>query len=242
MYTRLIFILTLTLCIVSTSCQHELEVQPEISATDETGYVRGAIQEEGDQGFTDFEITIGRKGMDGLFDAPFWQGNVSQGELGPTLIVGAYNAFYTISSEPFFGLQFWSASLPANREWNSEELDAFFSPGTTFEFGQGAGKVDLMLSLPIGNPTDINASRSSFLAEAEGSLSITKIEDFDYPVYSRTSERRYGKLVHCTFSGKIGKYDSLADQADGDPSFFQTDEEVEILNGEAVFYVNYDER
>jgi len=242
MRTYLIIFKTALLISLCYSCQTESDIEPNLLINNQTGFVKGEIREPEQSSFTPFEIKIGRYENEDGYDAQFWQSDVSQGESGPTLIVGTYNAFYALSTVPVFGLQFWAEELPATRVWNAEELETFFAPGTNFEFGEGFGKVDLMMNLPIDNPAGVKASRSTFLATPQGHLTITAIEDLDYPVYGRTSERRYGKLVHCTFSGQIGRYDSLADQADGDPSFFQTDEVVEIENGEAVFYVNYDEQ
>jgi hypothetical protein len=102
--------------------------------------------------------------------------------------------------------------------------------------------VDLLLHLPIGGPYDGRPSRPSYLANPEGALIITAIEDYNYPSRTLNGLRSYGKLIRCTFAGQLGRYDSLADQADGDPNFFQPDEVVELQNGEAVFYVEYEEQ
>lgn len=170
----------------------------------------------------------------------FTGADASVGELGNTLIIAG--AQFNIIGE-LYRLQFWAPDFPVDRLWNPSEIEQFFALGRTFTFGSGVGKVDIGIALPRREPFDVELSRPTYLAAPEGELIVENIEDYDYPVYSiffQLNQRSYGKLVECSFSGQIGRYDGLADQADGDPSFYQTDEVVELSNGKVIFYLEYE--
>ena len=219
------------------SCEKNNDFNPTIINEKTNVFASGELREAGQNSFAPFRIEIGKTNEE--LEYIFWHGDFSEGELGGTLIAGAYPTELW-NTTPLFGLQFWSDVLPGNRNWTSAELDTFFAPGTTFAFGQGPGKVELFLHLPIGGPYDGKPSRPSFLASPQGSLTITAIEDYDFFINPYSNGHSYGKLIRCTFAGQLGRYNSLADQADGNPNFFQTDEVVELQNGEAVFYVEYE--
>lgn len=222
------------------ACGPSEDITLNIIKQEDTGlYVAGEIREAGQSECSDFRINF--DGETDLLDKTFWHGTVSAGELSATYILGNY-ATETTGTKPLFGLQFWSDNLPANRPWTDDELANFFAPGTTFSFGRGPGHVEVLLKLPVGGgPYDFEASRPSYLADPQGTLTITELEDYDYPTFSTISERSYGKLVRCTFSGQLGRYNLEADQADGNPSVFLTDEIVELRNCELLFYVEYEE-
>lgn len=215
------------------SCQSTEEVIPVITSEDSGLYASGSFLEAGQSEPTSFHIDM--SGDAGDFSQTFWHGNVTSSELGATYILSAFPS-ERVTFTPRFGLQFWSSNLPADRAWTADELNDFFAPGTTFNFGRGIGKVEVSLLLPIGGPYDLRASRPSYLANPQGTLTVTAIEDYDYPTY-RFGRHSYGKLIRCTFSGELGRYDYEADVADGMIKFFQTDEVVEILEGEVLFYV-----
>ncbi len=220
-----------------TACQKSEEYVPQITKVEPQVVMRGEIKEPGQSDFVSFELVTGAQNNDLAFW--FWQGNVSNSELGgDTYIGGTYGIGH---SRPFWGVQFWTAVSSGDNRWSEAQIESFFQPGKHFPFGKGNGKVDLLLRLPFGGPYDPETSRPSHLANPEGMLTVIAIEPFDYPLNTNGNKHSYGKLVHCTFSGQLGRYDSLADQADGDPSFFQTDEVVELRNGELVFYISYKE-
>jgi hypothetical protein len=236
---KLIYIANLlSIVLLFVACQSEEIAPVERETITEYGFAFGELPEPEQSQFTAFDIPFGK--VDGDFGYVFWQGNALQGELGPTLIIGAYPTNLW-STRPLIGFQFWSDDPAGILTWTDEGMETFFAPGTTFEFGEGPGKVDLMLRLPIGGPYAPEVSKPSHLAAPQGQLTVQEIRDYDYPVLGRNSERIYGKWIRCTFSGQIGRYDSLADQMDGDPNFFQTDEVVELMNGEVEFFVRYAE-
>ena len=220
-----------------TSCQTSDDFISVLEKIDTGIYAAGVIREEGQSEFSNFRIDVGD--VAGSLSYIFWLGDISQGTLGTTYILGAYPS-ELINSRPLFGLQFWSESLPDDRSWTKLELENFFSPGNSFSFGRGFGKVELLLQIPLEGPYFNKASRPSYLENPQGTLTIIELTDYDYETYYPVNGHSYGKLVRCTFSGQLGKYDHLADQADGDPDVFITDEVVELRNGEALFYVEYD--
>lgn len=213
------------------------EILPKESTEARTeAFARGELREPGQPNFEPFRVDIGPAGD--TLDYIFWQSDVSLGELGPTLLTGAY-ATDLITSRPIVGFQFWSDELPDDRLWTGPELEEFFAPGTTFDFGEGPGRVDVAVLLPLSATFldyDFLPSKPSYLADPQGTLTITGIEDIAYDPYLVVDDSRQGKLISCTFSGELGRYDGLADQADGYPGF-DTDEVVEVRNGEAVFFV-----
>ena len=234
-----LFIIFLSLIsILSIACEKQEAVIPEVINIGPDLFATGELRDAGEDNFTPFYIGIGD--TDTELEHIFWQSYYSEGELGQTLIMGAY-PLGQISTIPLFGLQFWSDQFPSDQDWTAEEMSDFFAPGNIFEFGHGPGKVELSLSLPIGGPyVSWGASKSSYLIDPVGSLTITSIEDFSYPIATLSSESRYGKIVRATFSGLIGRYDREADWSDGTNTFI-TDEVVELQDGEVVFYVNYEQ-
>jgi hypothetical protein len=79
-------------------------------------------------------------------------------------------------------------------------------------------------------------SRASYLLPElqQGVLTVTGLTDYTPTLPSTTN--RPGKLLHCTFSGLIGR---VRFPATGLPDQYRTSEAVEIQNGEAVFYLAY---
>lgn len=221
------------------ACTPSEDIVPTVITINPEMYVSGEIKEEGQSDFKDFRINFNSdENLD--LGKTFWHSTVSEGELSSTLILGNYPTDLW-GGRKLFGLQFWSDNLPNDRAWTSEELEDFFNPGNTFNFGQGPGYVEVFLKMPIGGPYDFNASRPSYLENAQGSLTITNLENYDYPVFRTQADRSYGKLVYATFSGQLGRYDLAADQADGNPNLFLTDEVVELKDCELVFYVEYEQ-
>jgi hypothetical protein len=235
---NLILLLSL-ISMLNVACEKEDKFVPEVQFSIESDlFASGELRETGEDDFAPFYIGIGDTNTE--IGHIFWQSGFSEGQLGSTLIIGVYPT-ELITTTPLFGLQFWSDQFPTDQDWTAGEMSDFFAPGTTFEFGQGPDKVELSLLLPIGGPYAPGPSRSSYLVDPVGSLTVTSIEDFNYPIATRPGESRYGMIIRATFSGQIGRYDSLADQADGNPNVFITDEVVELQNGEVAFYVNYEQ-
>ena len=200
-------------------------------------FVSGQIKGPDEAAFSDFRIDFST--IDALTQTSSWHGNVSEGELGSTYLFRHFDTSLPFISSDF-GLQFWSATLPSDRDWTPEELDAFFSIGTQFDFGQGPGKVEISLHLPLGGPYQRELSRPSFLADPQGSLEIVSVSDYEYQLLlGGAVPRSFGKLIQARFSGQIGLYDQEADYWDGDTNFFQPDEVVELRDCELVFYLEY---
>lgn len=218
-----------------TACEQGELPQPHISEEKIDIGITGEIREPEQSTFSPFSVSLGWFNESEGF--VFWQGDISEGELGTTLIMGAYG---DLSLRPMFGFQFWSADLPSDRDWTKEEVEILFAPGTSFPFGEGPGKVDFSLRLPIGGPfAELEPSKSSFLAAPEGTLIVIDTEDYNFTDHSGIPVINVkGKLIRCTIEGQVGRYDKFDDQADGMP-WFETNEVVEIANGEVVFYVEY---
>lgn len=230
-------ILIATLFFVLSMACSKAELAEEVTGVRVELFAQGELKEPGQDDFQPFRVEVGRT-PDSL-QYIFWQSGVSLGALSlPTLITGAY-LDQRPSKWPLVGFQFWSEELPADRLWTGSELETFFAPGTTFAFGEGPGRVDLAVLLPL-SPTDDGydwqPSKSSFLDAPEGTMTITSVEDFEYYMLEDSSILRQGKLLHCTFGGEIGRYDLEADLDDG-ISGFSTDEVVEVRDGEAVFFL-----
>ncbi|MCB0635616.1 MAG: hypothetical protein KDC54_03310 [Lewinella sp.] len=224
--------------IFALACEQQEPLQPIRLQGAVDLFLQGEIREPEQGAFSPFQVTLGRFNEEE--GHVFWNGSFSAGALGTTLIMGAYGDQYWV--RPLFGFQFWPVHIPDGREMTREEVEAFFAPGTTFAFGQGEGKVDFALRLPVGGPfPDIEASRASFLENPGGQLTIVSLEDYTYqelwPLGKRTVS---GKLIRCTLEGQIGRYDREAAEVDTIPwPGFLTDEVVEIINGECVFFVKY---
>ena len=230
--------LILTIIIFSlVSCRPSDDVKPILTSESTGLFAAGEIREEGQEDFSEFRID--HSNDSGRFTQTFWHGNVAASEFGTTFILNSFPS-EEVTFTPLFGLRFWSDDLPNDRTWTALELEDFFAPGKTFDFGEGLGKVDVLLQLPLDTQDDFRASRSSYLPSPQGTLTVTEINDYDYPSYRFSSRQSYGKLIRCTFSGELGRYDREADQADGMINFFLTNEVVELRNGEVLFYVEYE--
>lgn len=215
------------------ACESSEEIEPAIIIAENIGlFASGEIREKDQVEFTPFLIDM--KGDGNEFTQLIWYTSVALTEFGATSFISAFPSERDADT-PRFGLQFWPPEL-SDQLWTAASLEDFFVPGSTFSFGRGVGKVDVFLQFPIGGPYDVEASRSSYLAAPQGSLTILSIEDYDYPTDPFSGDREYGKLVRCTFSGQLGRYDYEADMADGKNDFFETDEVVELENGEVLFY------
>lgn len=170
----------------------------------------------------------------------FTGANYLIGELGATLIIAGGQSLYYLKNQ--YVLQFWSDLLPGNQAWTAAELVDYFEPGKVFPFGEGVGKVDVGVHLPRRVPGDLKLSKASYLENPSGELIVETIEDYEYFLYGLypSTLKSYGKLISCSFSGTVGRYDNIADEADGNNDYFETDEVVELLNGKVTFYVEYE--
>lgn len=205
--------------------------------------IKGAYQGPDEADFVDFTIYIGAPLDDEFGSYYYWNADVSESELGATLITGVYTSKITFDPVSYFGLQFWSDQLPADRQWNSEELEQFFMPGTVFELGRGPGLVDVSFRYPevddFGSLDDM-ASKSSFLAQPEGQLVVTDIEEYQFEGIRPSGNREIignGKLISCIVNAELGlNRDSLTFR---NATPFLTDEVLELREVEVTFYVAY---
>lgn len=218
-----------------TACDNDTEAEAIVNVSYSQIFCGGELWYPDATFGESFRLAVGRvEGEDGFL---FTGSTVSVGELGRTLIVNAYRQ----NSSPRgarFEFQFWSDKLPGNRNWTMAELQGFFSAGAVFSFGQGVGKVDVGLLLPIESGSDFRPSKATHLENPEGALMVSKTEPYSYqelnPLGGNTKQ---GLLLYCNFAGQIGRYDLIADQTDGSTDTYQTDEVVEIKNGEAILFV-----
>jgi hypothetical protein len=204
--------------------------------------IKGAYKGPDETEFVDFLINIGTPDTTLFEEYFYWNADVSEGELGPTLIVGAYSSKSTFDPVSYFGLQFWSDQLPADRQWNKEELEAFFAPGNTFQLGQGSGLVDVSFRYPgvddFGLLDDIS-SKSSFLANPVGQLVVTKIEEFQFEGIRLTQTRGSvydGFLVSCMVNAEVGLNRDKANWR-YDAEDLTTDDVIELREVELTFFV-----
>jgi len=208
-------------------------------------FLKGQIREPEDSDFSDFSISL-----DFISEADgylFWQNAVTERpfqkypfeDFYTTLIMGAYPSDDGTGGA-YFGFQFWPEEAIPNQSMTKEQLEDFFTPGNSFVFGEGEGKVDVALRLPIGGPyAELRVSKSSFLDTPQGHLTIIEMEDYTYTESNTVpSQTIRGKLIRCAIEGQIGRYDISVDTSDGMP-WFETDEVVEIANTECVFFVEY---
>ncbi|MEM1215725.1 MAG: hypothetical protein AAGJ82_08585 [Bacteroidota bacterium] len=203
------------------------------------------LRSPGENDFTDFLIELDEAGEDGYL---FWQGGVTQRPFNrepfdtfyTTLIMGAHLSGDGDQFE-LYGFQFWPTAATPDEVMSKASVEGFFAPGNRFSFGEGEGKVDVSLRLPIGGPYgELRPSKSSYLAAPEGELTITAMEDYTFTEKIGVTARTVtGKLVHYTLAGQLGYYDLSADTADGMP-WFETNEIVEITAAEGVFFVAFE--
>lgn len=217
------------------ACQPQENVLSVVKVEDLGLFASGEIGAAGQANFSPFRIEMEENEEN--YTQLFWDSRPAQSIYDATYYVSLFPSDRKTSSWRF-ALQFFSDDLRlGNFTWSAADLEAFFPPGKTFGFGFGNNKVNVSLLLPHGGPTyDLRASRSTFLNEPEGELTIMSIEDFSYPLSS--TDERHGKLIRCTFSGQIGRYDAAADPTNG-TGYFQTDEVMEIRNGEVLFWAAY---
>ncbi len=233
MYRYLLFALTLSVF----ACEKTEQPKPATTVIEPQVFIRGEIREPEQSDFVPFDITVGKK------DEPlrflFWGGYVSESELGGEVYIGgAYSS--NVTGRPYWGLQLWQDVPSEKGVWTQEQIESIFEPGTVFPFGKGAGKVDLLLRVPLDSVYNSNnCSRPSYLADPEGALEVIGLEPLDYELFTIGNNHSYGMLVHCVFSGQLGRHDYIADGADGNPNFYQTDDVVELRNGELTFYIEY---
>jgi hypothetical protein len=225
------------------SCNQDNYLDIETNYDTEPLQIKGAYQGPDEAAFVDFQINIGTPD-DSIFEQYFyWNADVSEGELGATLIVGAYTSLSTFDPVSYFGLQFWSDQLPANRRWTSAELDQFFAPGNVFALGQGPGLVDVSFRYPgvddFGSLDEIS-SKSSFLENPTGQLVVTKVEEYQF-TGTRLSENRGttydGKLVSCLVNAEVGLNRSTPNWRH--TGSLATDEVVTLREVEVTFFVSY---
>ncbi|WP_367388074.1 hypothetical protein [Lewinella sp. LCG006] len=224
------------------SCDQENYLDIETNYDTTPLQIKGAYQGPDEADFVDFEINIGK--LDVNHQYLYWGADVSEGELGPTLIAGVYTSANTwYGSVRYFGLQFWSDQLPANRRWTSAELEQFFAPSNVFELGQGPGLVDIAYRYPgvenTGTLDDIS-SKSSFLESPAGQLVITKVEEYQFTGIrlAQNSPPTYdGKLVSCLINAEVGLNRNTPTQ--GNTVSLVTDEVLTLRNVEVTFFVSY---
>ncbi|WP_156825779.1 hypothetical protein [Lewinella cohaerens] len=243
---KLMIGLVLTVLFFATACEQG-ELSPVILEDEKVDvFLKGEIREPGESTFSSFLISL-----DYISEANgylFWQQGVTErpfsrdpfGTFFTTLIMSAY-ASDEGARDAYYGFQFWPEEATPNQPMTKALVEEFFALGNNFSFGEGAGKVDVSLRLPIGGPyEELQVSKSSFLNTPIGQLTIIEMEDYSYTEKkSVTEEIITGKLIRCTLEGQIGRYDRSVDSSDGMP-WFETDEVVEIANAECVFFVEYD--
>lgn len=152
------------------------------------------------------------------------------------LRTGIYNRGYSAELNPLFGFEFHLPELQPAQLPTREALKAYFYPGRTIDFGGGPDQVNALMRLDIGYPVTIFASQSAYLFNPTGSLTITKVEDYEYE-YEEFPERTLrGLRVECEFHGQIGRYLG----ANGHSTFPNTNVAVDIRNGKRAFLVVYE--
>jgi hypothetical protein len=225
------------------SCDQENYLDIEKNYDTESLQIKGAYQGPDEASFVDFQINIGTPD-DSIFEQFFyWNADVSQGELGATLIVGAYTSVSTFDPVSYFGLQFWSDQLPADRRWTPEELEQFFAPGNVFELGEGPSLVDVSFRYPgvddFGSLDEIS-SKSSFLENPAGQLVVTRVEEYQF-TGTRLSQTRGtvydGKLISCLVNAEVGLNRSTPNWRN--TGSLATDEVVALREVEVTFFVSY---
>jgi len=205
-------------------------------------YFQGIVSNKGVQ--TPFTLLIGPADSGPEKDRFFLGSTLSVGNDGPTLLVGAYNSNTKASVRilPRIELQFWPDNIGDDGFWEGGEIQQFFAVGNQYELGgEGAGFFHFSLLLPLdGSSLDVETSQARFLESPSGLLTITEVEDYSFTDIGAEMVPRTGLLVRCTFEAEFGRYDPAADQADGMPGF-RTDEMVEFREGEAAFFVPYEQ-
>lgn len=239
MYKLLTILLAATLLASCENVQNETTraFTPEIDEPE--FYFQGTVSVDGNQ--TPFSLFIGA--TDDNNQRFFMGSTLSAGNNGPTLLVGTYIANLNVAQRilPRIELQFWPDNLGDDSVWQPEEIQDYFAVGNQYSLGgEGADYFHLSLLLPLdGTSPDVETSQSRFLESPDGQLIITEVEEYHFTDIGAEMVSREGLLIRCEFEAEVGRYDSLADQADGMPGF-QTDEVVEFRDGEATFFVPYD--
>ncbi len=221
-----------------TACT-KYEYKPQTITESVPGYVRGEWREASDSTFTPFQLELG---YDPLLDLRWFMNTEFGVDAGyKTLTTGfASPRVYGISGDNFaLACRFWLPPMGNNNTVTPAELEDFFAVGKTFAFGSGSpDRMDFMLRLPFPSEqgSGVANSRASYLLPElqQGILTVTGLTD--YTPTLPTTTNRSGKLLHCTFSGLIGR---VRIPATGLPNQYRTSEAVEIQNGEAVFYLAY---
>lgn len=170
-------------------------------------------------------------------DAPMY--NWEEGGLWSSIAPAAFTttirdySSYDVPT-PLFSLTFRALDVLENDYWWQEKASILFSEGKVYPFGEGPGQVDVSAVFMPFSTTDNKPSKASYLINPEGELHITKIEDYSYQDYF--GEWTEGKLIHCTFWGKLGKYDRDAHLSSGEMKF-RTEVPLALSNGTAVFFI-----
>lgn len=225
------------------SCDQENYLDIETNYDTTPLQIKGAYQGPDEADFVDFQIDIGTPDDSILEQYFYWNADVSEGQLGPTLIVGAYTSLPTFDPVSYFGMQFWSDQLPADRQWTREELEQFFAPGNVFELGQGPGLVDVSFRYPgvddFGSLDEIS-SKSSFLENPAGQLVVTKVEEYHFtgPRLPQNFGTIYdGKLISCLVNAEVGLNRSTPNWRN--TGSLATDEVLALREVEVTFFVSY---
>lgn len=239
MYPINIFWLSFLLLFFS-ACEANLADPPEILRNSPSFGLRTDLKYADTTELRNLTFNVGQQPTADRIAYLFTSVNISTRELGNTLTVEGRHTDL-IPRERYL-VQFWANDFPEDRQWTADEIASFFYPDKSFAFGQGEGMVDIMFLLPSRNVVDNSLSRSSYLENPQGTLVVESVEDFNYTLYGLYPGpyESYGKLITCSFNGQVGRYDGLADQADGDPDFYQTDEVVELIDGKVTFYLEYE--
>lgn len=241
MYKLLTVLLAATFLASCDNVQKEMTkaFTPEIG--EPAFYFQGAVSD--DSGQIPFNLFIGPADSGPEGQRFFLGSTLSAGSNGPTLLVGAYNANINapVRIRPRIELQFWPDNLGDDSVWQPEEIRDYFAVGNQYSLGdEGANYFHFSLLLPLnGTSLDVETSQSRFLENPRGQLTITGVEEYRFTDIGAEMLPREGLLIRCEFEAEVGRYDSLADQADGMPGF-QTDEVVEFREGEAALFVPYD--
>lgn len=152
------------------------------------------------------------------------------------LRTGIYNRGYSPEPDPLFGFEFHLPELQPAQLPGREALENYFYAGRTFDFGGGPDQVNALMRMNIDYPVTLFASQSAYLYSPTGSLTITKVEDYEYEYEDFPGRTLRGLRVECEFHGRIGRYLGANDH----DKFPNTDVAVEIRNGKGAFLVVYE--
>lgn len=236
--------LYLLLLISLWSCQKEsVEIQKTVEAT--PFYFRMEARDTMHEAFQPVDYTLGQNGYiynpengsEYVFPLICGQDLAYRGDQ-LVLQTGIYSGDDNIYGRdfPLFGFEFALPGLQPGRLPARALLEEYFTVGRSFEAGLGPDKVNLLMRMQIDNPVMTFPSQSVYLYEPTGKLTIIAVEDYTYEYQMPPYGMLRGKRVTCQFEGAIGRY-NVGNHWDEFPN---TDVAVEIRNGEAAFFVQYE--